>query len=108
MAKPSQVRNSELRGLIEEARRAYLDDDARRSIEQSVAAFKGLLRLRPDFLTTGPFAGNNRRVWPQLGVSLRLQDPTAPEVTYEREQYSTPDAITFYEYVTDCIVASEI
>ena len=108
MAKPSQVQDAALRGLVEEARTAYLDGQNRESIEKSVAAFLELLRRQPDFLTAGPFAGNNRRVWPPLGVTLTARPGEEPEVVYQRERYSNPDAITYYEYVTDCIVAAAL
>src|SRR6266508_4419737 len=108
MARPSQVQDSDLRRLIEEARAAYLADDNRGSIEKSTAAFLELLRRQPDFLSAGPFARNNRRVWPQLGVTLKTGDDAPPEVTFERERFTNPEAITYYEYVSDCLVAARL
>lgn len=108
MARPSQVQDPELRRLVEEARTAYLNDDNRGSIDKSVEAFLLLLRRQPDFLTAGPFAGNNRRVWPQLGANLSTSDDRPPEVVYQREEFTNPEAITYYEFVTDCIVAAKL
>jgi hypothetical protein len=108
VAKPSQVQDPALRGLVEEARSAYLDNNNRESIEKSVAAFMELLRRQPDFLTAGPFAKNDRRVWPPLGVALAVQPGEPPEAVYQRDRYSNPDAITYYEYVLDSIVAAAL
>ncbi len=108
MAKPSQVQDEELRGLIVAARAAYLDDRNLESVEKSVAAFRGLLQRQPDFLSAGPFAGNNRRVFPQLGVALKSANGGQPEIVFERQQFSNPEAITFYEYVSDCLVAAKL
>jgi hypothetical protein len=108
MARPSQIQDPELRGLVEAARAGYLDDRNTESVEKSVEAFLGLLRRQPDFLTAGPFAGNNRRAFPQLGVTLKSGDSAAPGAFFERREFSNPEAITFFEYVSDCIVAANL
>ena len=108
MARPSQVQDEELRGLISAAREAYLADRNLESVEKSVAAFRGLLQRQPDFLSAGPFAGNNRRVFPQLGVTMKKGEGGAPEFVFERRQFSNPEAITWYEYVSDCLVAAKL
>jgi hypothetical protein len=102
------VQDPELRGLVTAARDAYLDDRNLESVERSIDAFLALLKRQPDFLAAGPFAGNNRRVFPQLGVALKGADAGAPEAVFERRQFSNPEAITYYEYVSDCIVAAKL
>jgi hypothetical protein len=108
MARPTQVEDPSLRDLLLAARDAYLNDRNLESVEQSVAAFRELLRRQPEFLTSGPFAGNNRRAFPQLGVSVRGGDTAPPEVVLDRQQFSNPEAITLYEYVSDCLVAAKM
>lgn len=108
MARPSQVQDEELRGLISAAREDYLADRNLESVEKSVAAFRGLLARQPDFLSAGPFAGNNRRVFPQLGVTMKRSEGGPPEFVFERRQFSNPEAITWYEYVSDCLVAAKL
>jgi hypothetical protein len=71
-------------------------------------AFVELLRRQPDFLSGGPFAGNNRRAFPQLGVKLMGVESGVPAVEYDRRQFSNPEAITWYEYVSDCLVAAKL
>ena len=108
MAKPSQIQEPQLQGLMVAAREAYLSDRNLESVEKSIEAFLELLRRQPNFLTAGPFAGNNRRAFPQLGVTLRGADTGVPEAVFERRQFSNPEAITFYEYVSDCLVAAKL
>ena len=108
MARADQVQDSQLRGLLTAARAAYLDDRNLESVEKSLEAFSELLRRQPDFLSSGPFAGNNRRVFPQIGVSLKGAGSPSPELVYERHQFSNPEAITYFEYVSDCIVAAKL
>ena len=108
MAKPDQVKDPQLRALLVAAREAYLEDRNLDCVERSLDAFLELLRRQPDFLTTGPFAGNNRRAFPQLGVTLKGAGGATPEVVFERRQFSNPEAITYYEYVSDCLVAANL
>src|SRR6266567_703577 len=107
MAKPDQVQDPQLRGLIADARVAYLDDRNLESVEKSIEAFVELLRRQPDFFTSGPFAGNNRRVFPQLGVTVDGAGTQNPSAIFQRRQFSNPEAITYYEYVSDCLVAAK-
>lgn len=108
MAKPDKVNDPQLRSMIAAAREAYLDDRNLECVEKSMEAFAELLRRQPTFLSDGPFAGNNRRVFPQLGVTLKSAGTATPEVVLERRQFSNPEAITYYEYVSDCIVAAKL
>ena len=108
MAKPDQVKDPQLRALLVAAREAYLEDRNLDCVERSLDAFLELLRRQPDFLTAGPFAGNNRRSFPQLGVSLKGAGSGTPEAVFERRQFSNPEAITYYEYVSDCLVAANL
>lgn len=108
MARPGQIQDPQLRELVTAARQAYLDDRNLDSVEQSLGAFVELLRRQPDFFSAGPFAGNNRRAFPQLGVTLRGAGTASPEAVFERRQFSNPEAITFYEYVSDCLVAAKL
>ena len=108
MAKPDQVQDPRIRALIVAAREAYLGDRNLECMEKSGEAFLELLRRQPDFMQSGPFAGNTRRVFPQLGVTLTGAESAAPALVYQRQQFSNPDAITFYEYVTDCLVAANV
>ncbi|MGD9891192.1 MAG: hypothetical protein AB7R89_16595 [Dehalococcoidia bacterium] len=109
MAKPDQIQDPQLRSLIASAREAYLDDRNLECVESSLEAFTELLRRHPDFLTAGPFAGNARRAFPRdLGVALQGVDSGVPAAVIERRQFSNPEAITLYEYVSDCIVAAKL
>ena len=109
MAKPDQVLDPHLRALIASAREAYLDDRNLDCVERSVEAFTELLRRQPDFLASGPFAGNARRAFPRdLGVTLKGVESGVPAAVLERRQFSNPEAITLYEYVSDCIVAAKL
>jgi hypothetical protein len=108
MARPNEVQDPRLRELVVAARDAYLDDRNLESVEKSLPAFLGLLHKQPEFLASGPFAGNTRRTFPQLGVTLRGVGGGAPEAVFERRSFSNPEAITFYEYVSDCLVAAKL
>jgi hypothetical protein len=109
VAKPDQILDPQLRDLVAAARAAYLDGRNLDSMESSLDAFIALLQRRPDFLSAGPFAGNLRRAFPRdLGVKLQDATNGPPIAELERRQFSNPEAITFFEYVSDCIVAAKL
>lgn len=107
MAKPEQIQDAELRALVAAARAAYLAGDYAESVRKSADAFLGLLRRQPDFLTAGPFAKNPRLVWPQLGAVLKTDDGP-PRVEFQRQQFTRSEAITYFEYTSDSIVAAKL
>jgi hypothetical protein len=109
VAKADQILDPQLRDLVAAARAAYLDGRNLDSMESSLEAFTGLIQRRPDFLTAGPFAGNMRRAFPRdLGVKLHDAANGPPTAELERRRFSNPEAITFFEYVSDCIVAAKL
>jgi hypothetical protein len=108
MARPTDIQDADLRALVTAARSAYMEGNYRDSVQRSTDAFLELLRRQPDFLTKGPFAGNTRRVWPQLGVALKTSDGVPPQVVFERDQFTRSEAITYYEYASDSIVAAKL
>ncbi len=106
MAKPDQVKDAELRALINSARTAYLNAEQAESVHKSTEAFLGLLKRQPDFFSSGPNAGTSRVVWPRLGAILETSEGSPPRIVYDRETFSTSEAITYYEFALDSIVTA--
>jgi hypothetical protein len=44
------------------------------------------------------------RVWPGLGVKVELAADQPPRAVYERESFSTSEAITFYEFALESVI----
>jgi hypothetical protein len=111
MAKPEQIHNQTLRTLVTEARTAYLGGQATASVQRSVEALLLLMQQRPDFIQlqrapgVAPRVG---RVWPGLGIKVELAQDQLPHAVYERQTFSTSEAITFYEFALESLVAADL
>ena len=111
MARVDDIRDDQLRGLVAEARAAYREGDATTSVHKSVEALLTLMEREPDLIQLERAPGTPARkgyVWPTLGVKVETGEGQPPRAVYEREQFSTAEAITFYEFAVDSVVAAEL
>src|SRR5579884_2615980 len=114
MAKPEQVQDENLRALLTEAREAYLSDRNADCMQKAGAAFEALLRQQPTFLDAP--ARHTSRLFMQLhppfpahlGLSVKGAGTAEPQVVLEQPKYTNSEAITFYEYVSDCLVEAKL
>ncbi len=111
MAKVDDIRDDNLRGLVAEARAAYREGDATTSVHKSVEALLLLMQKQPDLIQLERAPGAPARkgyVWPALGVKVETGENQLPRAVYARDQFSTAEAITFYEFAVDSAVAAEL
>ena len=110
MAKVDDIQDDTLRGLVAEARAAYREGNATTSVHKSVEALLMLMQKQPDLIQLERAPGAPVRkgyVWPTLGVKVETGENQPPRAVYDRDQFSTAEAITFYEFAVDSAVASE-
>jgi len=111
MAKPEQIQQEALRTLVAEARTAYLNNQATESVRKSVEALLLLMQQRPDFIQlqrTPGVAPRVGRVWPNLGIKVERPAGQTPHAVYERQTFSTSEAITFYEFALESVIAANL
>ena len=111
MAKPDQIQDETLRALVLEARAAYLGGQATESVHRSVEALLRLMHQHPDFIALQRQPGTAARVgrvWPGLGVKVELAADQPPRAVYERETFSTSEAITFYEFALESVIDAKL
>src|SRR5215467_3044391 len=111
MAKPEQIQQEALRTLVAEARTAYLNNQATESVRKSVEALLLLMQQRPDFIQlqrTPGVAPRVGRVWPNLGIKVERPAEQPPHAVYERQTFSTSEAITFYEFALESVIAANL
>ena len=109
MARVDDIRDDHLRSLVAEARAAYREGDATTSVHKSVEALLTLMEREPDLIQLERAPGTPARkgyVWPALGVKVEVGEGNSPRAVYDREQFSTAEAITFYEFAVDSAVAA--
>ena len=111
MAKLEQIQDDKLRDLVNDARIAYRAGQSTESVHKSVEALLAVLQKEPGFfyLQLNPdIRPQTHRIWPQLGVNVEQEEGQPPRVVYQRDQFSQAEAITFYEFALDTVVAAHM
>ena len=111
MAKVEQILDDKMHTLVNEARIAYRGGQSTESVHKSVEALLAVLQKQPDifYLQPTPDTSVRRdRIWPQLGVKVEQAEGQPPRVVFQRDQFSKAEAITFYEFALDTVVAAKM
>lgn len=111
MAKAEQIQDEKLRDLIDQARSNYRSGNSTESVHNSVEALLLLIQKQPDFIQMQRIPNTPlrlARVWPPLGIQVEVGENQSPRAVYNRDQFSKAEAITFYEFALDSLVAAEL
>lgn len=111
MAKIDQIQDAKLRALIDQARTDYRSGNSTESVHNSVEALLLLLSKQPDIIQmqrTPNTPIRKARVWPPFGVNVETGENQTIRAVYDRDQFSKAEAITFYEFALDSVVAAEL
>ncbi len=111
MPQLNDVVDVRVRTLLQKAHDKMREGEAAAAVHAGVDGFLRLWELRPNDLVG--FADPSRHSeipvtqhWPGQGVLVTLDDEQ-PVITYERERFSTSEAISYYEFVLELAVALE-
>ena len=113
MAKASDIQNAALRGKLEAAFAAMRAGKGADAVRASADAYLAFIDLFPEVKAeTIPMRGRSiSRLmrWPALGANMSADSVRAgkPEITFERERFSVSEAMTYYQFVLDEILAKE-
>lgn len=102
MPRYEQVQDPEVRALLAQATAEMRGGNPTAAVRASADAFVRLIALKPALLESNlpdPDAIHHQQ-FPRLGAMLTSVDGR-PEVQFERERFSTGDAITYLEFTTD-------
>ncbi|MQA00526.1 MAG: hypothetical protein GEU80_14550 [Dehalococcoidia bacterium] len=112
MAKPDQVKDTDLRAQIEKAYAAMRSGNGTEAVKVLSDAYLYLLNKYPEMLdeTIEPRPGRKMFAvmrWPMLGANLTLDSVTQkrPQIEFVRERFAVSEAITYYEYTLESAVA---
>ena len=111
MAKVDDIRDEKMRSLVAEARTAYREGNATASVHKSVEVLLMLIEKEPGLIQMQRAAGTplrKGRVWPAMGVKVETGENMPPHAVYDRDQFSSAEAIIFYEFALDSVVAAEL
>jgi hypothetical protein len=113
MAKASEIQNPELREKMESAFAAMRAGKGGEAVHTLADAFVRFLDIYPAVRgeTVGVRTGQMARImrWPNLGANIVPGSARAGkiEITFTRERFSSAEALTYYQFVLDEILAAE-
>jgi hypothetical protein len=113
MAKASDIQNPELRGKVEAAFAAMRAGKGGDAVRASADAYLAFIERFPEVKAeTIPMRGrqiSRLMRWPALGANMTADSVRAgkPEIAFERERFSVSEAMTYYQFVLDEILAKE-
>lgn len=114
MAKPEQVHDERLRGMLQDAHGHMRAGKADVAVRRLVEAFMHLLELKPEIkdATVTPRPGVTMPAiwrWPQLGANLKMDSVRTgkPEIEFVRDRFALSEAITYYEFTLETAIKHE-
>jgi hypothetical protein len=113
VARPSDIRNDELRGLVETAFAAMRAGKGIEAVRACADAYLRHVALHPEVLKqTIPMRGreiSRLMRWPALGANMKPDSVAtgAPEIEFLRDRFSVSEAMTYYQFVLDEILEQE-
>jgi hypothetical protein len=113
VARPSDIDNDELRGMVEAAFAALRAGRGMDAVQTLAAAYLRFLELYPKAKAATTLM-RDRAVprslrWPNLGANLKPESllAGAPEIVFIRERFSASEALTYYQFVLDEILEQQ-
>ncbi len=115
MAKPEEIRNQELRGLVESAHERMRSGEPSEAVKLLVEAYLKLLELRPEILDEKIEIRPGREFpavmrWPGLGANLDMKSvlEKKPRIEFTRDRFALSEAITYYEFTLESAIAKGV
>ena len=111
MAKIEQIQDDKIRALVDQARTDYRSGNSTESVHNSVEALLLLIQKKPDFIQmerTPNTPIRMGRVWPPIGIKVETGENQSLRAVYGRDRFSKAEAITFYEFALESLVAAEL
>lgn len=113
MARPSDIKNEELRGMVEAIFAAMRSNRGAEAVKGAVLAYQRFLELFPD-VRKQTFDMRGRAIpkvlrWPNLGANLKPESAFTARLEFEftRDRFAVSEAMTYYQFVLDEILAEE-
>ena len=114
MAKAADVQNPELRATMEASFAAMRAGKTGDAVHKIAEAFVRFIALHPEAKEAAVAVRGGRRMsklmrWPNLGANMNPVSARAgvPEIVFTRESFATAEALTYYQFVLDEILAAE-
>lgn len=109
MARLDAIADPDLRALLQQARDEMRAGQAGAAVHACSDAFLKLIALQPDILkeVVRPRGVATRTVllFPRLGANYSESATGEPAVEFEREEFAVTEAMMYYEFTLDTVIA---
>lgn len=114
MAKPSDVKDEELRKRLEEAHQQLRGNKPTDAVHTLCDAFLALLEMKPEIMSQSvSVRGRQMPIvmrWPALGANLSMESVREgkPRIEFKRDRFALSEAITYYEFTIDTAISQGV
>ena len=122
MAKPTDLIDPFLQTMLVEAEQALDKGDYLGTVRRCVEVYRCIAEQRPDLILRPPNPlmplpsaqsvregrRNALQPWPvRLGVGISFDEHGKPHLTFEREEFSLSEAVSYFEYTLDVAIRAQ-
>ena len=104
--KIEQIRDPELKESMQAAHASLKSGDFLDVVQRAADAYIELLARKPELLEEEGIMGRMRiMMFPRLGAHLEREEDKQPTVVWDRENFGFSEAVTYFEFAVDQLVA---
>jgi hypothetical protein len=122
MAKPTDLIDPFFQTMLVEAEQALDKGDYLGTVRRCVEVYSRIAEQRPELILRPPdplmplpsaqsvreARRNALQPWPvRLGVSISFDDNGKPHLSFEREEFSMSEAVSYFEYTLDVAIRTQ-
>ena len=114
MPRHDEIADDELRAMLQRVHEQMRGGDATAAVRGCVDAFLAMTEQHPELLDAKvPARGGEQpmvMLWPRLGANLSEDSVSAGklEITFERDFFSSTEAMTYYDFTVETAVHNNI
>ena len=104
--KVDKIQDAELRETMATAHKALKEGDFQSVVQRAADVYLELLKRKPELLAEGGIPARMRiMMFPRLGAHLEREEDKPPTLVWDREHFGFSEAVTYFEFAVDQLVA---
>ena len=104
--KVDKIQDEALRESLATAHKALREGNFQDVVQRAADAYLELLKRKPELLAEGGIPARMRvMMFPRLGAHLQREGDEFPTLVWDRENFGFSEAVTYFEFAVDQLVA---
>jgi len=104
--KIDKIQDEALRESLAAAHKELREGAYQSVVQRAADAYLELLRRKPELLAEGGIPARMRiMMFPRLGAHLEREEDNPPKLVWDRETFGFSEAVTYFEFAVDQLVA---